>query len=115
MPCQEGLLIYGSFSNPQKSIVIQKRHPYTGNLNSGTSGASKNVFLHCGDVLGEGSWLRLWQLDSQLVSQGQTNMAPAKYKGLGFPDIVQLAFPDTACQLIAGCSSTGLLAVWSIR
>ena len=64
---------------------------------------------------GEGSWLRLWQLDSQLVSQGQTNMAPAKYKGLGFPDIVQLAFPDTACQLIAGCSSTGLLAVWSIR
>ncbi|DBA68235.1 TPA: hypothetical protein ACH3X2_013852 [Trebouxia sp. C0005] len=42
-------------------------------------------------------------------------MAPAKYKGLGFPDIVQLAFPDTACQLIAGCSSTGLLAVWSIR
>ncbi|DBA77487.1 TPA: hypothetical protein ACH3X1_009310 [Trebouxia sp. C0004] len=64
---------------------------------------------------GEGSWLRLWQLDSQLVSQGQTNMAPAKYKGLGFPDITQLAFPDTACQLIAGCSSTGLLAVWSIR
>jgi hypothetical protein len=64
---------------------------------------------------GEGSWLRLWQLDSQLISQGQTNMAPAKYKGLGFPDIVQLAFPDTACQLIAGCSSTGLLAVWSIR
>lgn len=64
---------------------------------------------------GEGSWLRLWQLDSQLISQGQINMAPAKYKGLGFPDIVQLAFPDTACQLIAGCSSTGLLAVWSIR
>ncbi|DBA95367.1 TPA: hypothetical protein ACH3X3_013247 [Trebouxia sp. C0006] len=64
---------------------------------------------------GEGSWLRLWQLDSQLVSQGQTSMAPAKYKGLGFPDIVQLAFPDTACQLIAGCSSTGLLAIWSIR
>ena len=79
------------------------------------SGASKNVFLHCGHVLGEGSWLRLWQLDSQLVSQGQTSMAPAKYKGLGFPDIVQLAFPDTACQLIAGCSSTGLLAIWSIR
>ena len=42
-------------------------------------------------------------------------MKPAKYKGLAFPDVTQLAFIDTGCQLIAGCSSTGLLAVWSIR
>ena len=34
------------------SIAIQKRHPYTGNVNSETSGDSKNAFLHCGDVLG---------------------------------------------------------------
>jgi len=37
--------------NPEPSILIQKRHPYTGNLNSETCGDSKNVFLHCGDVL----------------------------------------------------------------
>ncbi len=37
--------------NPETSILIQKRHPYTGNLNSETSGDSKNTFLHCGDVL----------------------------------------------------------------
>ena len=35
---------------PKMSILIQKRHPYTGNLNSETSGDSKNAFLHCGDV-----------------------------------------------------------------
>jgi len=37
--------------NPKTSILIQKRHPYTGNLNSETSGDSKNAFLHWGDVL----------------------------------------------------------------
>ena len=37
--------------NPETPILIQKRHPYTGNLNSETSGDSKNGFLHCGDVL----------------------------------------------------------------
>ncbi len=37
--------------NPKTCILIQKRHPYTGNLNSETSGDSKNAFLHCGDVL----------------------------------------------------------------
>ena len=42
-------------------------------------------------------------------------MTPAKYKGLAFPDIQQLAFADTDCQLITGCSSTGLVAVWTIR
>jgi len=37
--------------NPKTSILIQKRHPYPGNLNRETSGDSKNAFLHCGDVL----------------------------------------------------------------
>ncbi len=37
--------------NPETSILIQKRHPYTGNLNRELSGDSKNAFLHCGDVL----------------------------------------------------------------
>ncbi len=37
--------------NPETSILIQKRHPYTGNLHSETSGDSKSAFLHCGDVL----------------------------------------------------------------
>ncbi len=37
--------------NPETSILIQKRHPYTGNLVSEKSGDSKNAFLHCGDVL----------------------------------------------------------------
>ncbi len=35
--------------DPKTSTLIQKCHPYTGN--SETSGDSKNVFLHCGDVL----------------------------------------------------------------
>jgi len=33
------------------SILIQKRHPYTVNLNSETLGDSKIPFLHWGDVL----------------------------------------------------------------
>ncbi len=37
--------------NFETSISIQKRHSYTRNLNSETSGDSKNAFLHCGDVL----------------------------------------------------------------
>ena len=40
-----------AFLDPDTSILIQKRHPYTGNLNRETSGDSKNVFLLCGDVL----------------------------------------------------------------
>jgi len=36
--------------NPKTSILIQKRHPYTGNLNSEMPGDSKNAFLHCGHV-----------------------------------------------------------------
>jgi len=31
--------------NPETSILIQKRHPYLGNLNSETSGDSKNALL----------------------------------------------------------------------
>ena len=37
--------------NPETSIFIQKRHPYTGNPSSKTSGHSQNVFLNCGDDL----------------------------------------------------------------
>ena len=32
-------------------VLIQKHHPYTRNLNSETSGDSRNVFLHSGDVI----------------------------------------------------------------
>jgi len=38
--------------HPKTFIWNQKRHPYTGNLASETSGDSKFVFLHCGDVFG---------------------------------------------------------------
>ena len=58
---------------------------------------------------------RPWVLDAQLMCQGQTQLQQAKYMRLAFPDVVQLAFADLGHQLIAGCSSTGLLAVWSIR
>ena len=43
--------------NPKTSILIQKRHPYNGNLKSETLGDSKNEFLHWGDVLAN-AWLR---------------------------------------------------------
>ena len=36
--------------NPKTHILIQIRHPYTGNLNSEMPGDSKNAFLHWGDV-----------------------------------------------------------------
>ena len=39
--------------NPKTSILIQKCHPYTGNLNRERSGDSKNVFLRCGNVLAQ--------------------------------------------------------------
>ena len=38
--------------NQETFILIQKRRPYNGNLNSGTSGDSKHAFLGCGDILG---------------------------------------------------------------
>ncbi len=37
--------------NLKTSMLIQKCHPYTGNLNSETPGDSKNAFLHWGNVL----------------------------------------------------------------
>ncbi len=39
-----------ALSNPKTSVLIQKRRPYTENLNSETPGDSKNTFLHWGDV-----------------------------------------------------------------
>ena len=42
--------------NPTTSDVIQKRHPYTENLTSETSGHSKIEFLHCGYVLAQHIW-----------------------------------------------------------
>ena len=38
--------------NAEVSVLIQKCHPYTGTLNTETSGDNKIVYLHCGDVLG---------------------------------------------------------------
>ena len=42
--------------NPETSVSIQKRHHFTENLNSETSGDSITAYLHCGDVsrLGRG-------------------------------------------------------------
>ncbi len=38
--------------HPKMSIIIQKRHPYTGNINSELAGDSKILeFLHCRGVL----------------------------------------------------------------
>ncbi len=42
--CHVALKLPLALFNPKTSNVIQKRHPYTGNLNSQTSGDSKNVF-----------------------------------------------------------------------
>ena len=38
--------------SPKTSILIQKRTPYTGTLNSQKPGDSENTFLHYGDVSG---------------------------------------------------------------
>ncbi len=37
---------HAALFNPETSISCQKRHPYTGNLNSKTPGDSENVFFH---------------------------------------------------------------------
>ena len=47
------LLIGERPSSPKMSILIQKRHPYSGNLYSEMSGDSK-TFLYCGDPQGLG-------------------------------------------------------------
>ncbi len=49
---QQALNKTAGLFNPETCILIQKRHAYTANLNSETSGDSKDAFLHCGDVLG---------------------------------------------------------------
>jgi len=36
--------------NPDTSILMQKRDPYTGPLNREMSGDSENALLHCADV-----------------------------------------------------------------
>ncbi len=38
--------------DPKTSILMQKLHSCSGNLNSGAPGDSSNAFLHCGVVLG---------------------------------------------------------------
>ncbi len=49
IPCPYLCLVqaYIPLFNPETSILIQKRHPDTGNPNSETPGDSKNAFLHC--------------------------------------------------------------------
>ena len=44
--CLQSADSHHALFNPDTSILIQKRHPYTGNLNSETPGDSKNAFLH---------------------------------------------------------------------
>ena len=41
----------GSSFQSWNVYFFQKSHPFTGNLNSETPGDSKNMFLHCEDVL----------------------------------------------------------------
>ncbi len=48
---QKHLVRAEALFNPETSILIQKCHPYNGNLNSETSGDSTSAFLHCGDVV----------------------------------------------------------------
>ena len=42
------------FLTPERLVLVQQCEPYTGKINSETSGASRNTFLHCGHVLGFG-------------------------------------------------------------
>ncbi len=42
--------------NPETSSLIWNCHLSAGNLNSETSGDSKNAFLYCGHVLGAPYW-----------------------------------------------------------
>jgi len=43
---------YTALLNPKISDLIQKRHSYTENIDSETSGDIQNACLHCGGVLG---------------------------------------------------------------
>ncbi len=42
----------GALLNPKASILIQKRHPYSGYVNSEASGDRRNDFLRYVNVLG---------------------------------------------------------------
>ncbi len=41
---------HAALLDPKTLNFMQKRHPYTGNLNRETSRDSENAFLHCGHV-----------------------------------------------------------------
>ena len=43
-------LTFKALFNPKTSILLQERHPYTGNLNSEMRGDSKNAYRHRGDT-----------------------------------------------------------------
>lgn len=99
---------YDPEQSNQISATIQALCVHSMPLLSGTETCSTRS-----DHAGEGAWLKLWELDEQLVCQGQINMSLAMYQRLLFPDIAQLAFVDPGSRFIAGCSSTGLVAIWS--
>lgn len=44
--CLQDADAYHALFNPNTSIWVQKHHPYTGNLDSETSGDNSIVFLH---------------------------------------------------------------------
>ncbi len=44
-----------SFQSQNAYFSSETIHPYTGILNSGTPGDSKNAFVHCGDVMKHGT------------------------------------------------------------
>ena len=48
--CHDVLQAHTALLNPKTYVLSQKRHPYTEMLSSKTSGDSRSVFLHCGDV-----------------------------------------------------------------
>ncbi len=77
--------------NPKTSILIQKRHPYTGNRNSEMPGNSINAFLHCGDVLGEGdlegddrSWVHngIMHDDRPFTHHGRSQLSPVTHSDI---------------------------------
>ncbi len=68
----------GALFNPETSMLVQKRHPYTGNLKSETPGHRKSAFLHWGDVaipLGSGLMSSL-HLCFQARMSDESQLAP---------------------------------------
>lgn len=72
------------FSNPKTYSLIQKRPPYTGNVNSVTTGDSKTAFKHCGHVL---NLCHLAQLDPTSIPNVLT--APMCVYGSHSQDVPQ--------------------------